>query len=74
MASTHPNHCDRLTYIFKAQKRFSTMLEAWKAGDVETVGRVFREDGIGLRDEYKISGPELETMCDIARTRPRRPG
>lgn len=46
------------------------MLEAWKAGDVETVGRVFREDGIGLRDEYKISGPELETMCDISRTVP----
>jgi galactokinase len=46
------------------------MLEAWRAGDVETVGGVFREDGIGLRDEYKISGPELETMCDIARTVP----
>lgn len=68
--TTHPNHCDRLTYIFHAQQRFSTMLEAWKAGDVETVGRVFREDGIGLRDEYKISGPELETMCDIARSVP----
>jgi galactokinase len=69
-AESHPGHCDRLTYIFKAQRRFSTMLEAWKAGDVRTVGRVFREDGIGLRDEYKISGPELETMCDIARTVP----
>ncbi len=68
--NTHPDHCDRLTYIFKSQKRFSTMLEAWKAGDVESVGRVFREDGIGLRDEYKISGPELETMCDLARTVP----
>ncbi len=41
-----------------------------KAGDVETVGRVFREDGIGLRDDYKISGPELETMCDLARAVP----
>jgi galactokinase len=67
---THPDYCDRLSYIFKAQQRFSTMLAAWKDGDVATVGRVFREDGIGLRDEYKISGPELETMCDIARTVP----
>jgi len=67
---SHPDHCDRLTYIYRAQKRFATMLSAWKAGDVETVGRVFREDGIGLRDEYRISGPELETMCDIARTVP----
>jgi galactokinase len=68
--NSHPDHCDRLTYIFKAQQRFSAMLEAWKAGDVETVGRVFREDGIGLRDEYGISGPELESMCDIARSVP----
>jgi len=65
-----PHLCDRLTYIFNAQKRFREMLEAWKRGDIETVGRVFREDGIGLRDEYCISGPELETMCDIARTVP----
>ena len=35
-----------------------------------TVGALFREDGIGLRDDYKISGPELETMCDIVRTVP----
>jgi len=46
------------------------MLDAWKRGDTETVGRVFRADGIGLRDTYKISGPELETMCDIVRTIP----
>jgi galactokinase len=46
------------------------MLEAWKAGDIETVGQIFRIDGIGLRDDYKISGPELETMCDIVRTVP----
>ncbi|HUW18497.1 MAG TPA: hypothetical protein VMW16_04275 [Sedimentisphaerales bacterium] len=66
----HPDLCDRLKYIFRAQKRFYKMLDAWKAGDVETVGRIFREDGIGLRDDYKISGPELETMCDIVRTVP----
>jgi galactokinase len=66
----HPDLCDRMKYIFSAQKRFYEMLEAWKAGDIETVGRIFRADGIGLRDEYKISGPELETMCDIVRTVP----
>jgi len=65
---SHPDLCDRLRYIFDAQKRFYKMLEAWKAGNIETVGRIFREDGIGLRDDYKISGPELETMCDIVRT------
>lgn len=66
----YPDLCDRLDYIFHAQKRFTRLLEAWKAGDIATVGEIFREDGIGLRDDYKISGPELETMCDIARTVP----
>ncbi len=67
---SHPDLCDRLRYIFDAQNQFYKMLEAWKAGDIETVGQIFRADGIGLRDDYKISGPELETMCDIVRTVP----
>jgi galactokinase len=64
----YPDLCDRLKYIFGAQKRFYEMLNAWKAGDIEKVGKIFRQDGIGLRDDYKISGQELETMCDIARS------
>ena len=65
-----PDHCDRLTYIFQAQKRFKKLLNAWRAGDVPRIGDIFRADGIGLRDNYRISGPELETMCDIARSVP----
>jgi galactokinase len=67
---SYPDLCDRLKYIFGAQQRFYKMLQAWKAGDIETVGVIFREDGVGLRDDYKISGLELETMCDIVRTVP----
>ena len=66
----YPDLFSRLHYIYFAQKRFYQMLEAWKRGDVPGVGKIFREDGWGLRDEYKISGPELETMCAIARTVP----
>ena len=68
--ASHPDLCDRLKYIYGAQQRFYRMLEAWKRGDVATVGALFREDGRGLRDEYKISGPELETMCDVVRAVP----
>jgi galactokinase len=66
----YPHLCERLNYIFHAQQRFYKMMEAWRSGDIETVGAVFRQDGVGLRDDYKISGPELETMCDIVRTVP----
>jgi galactokinase len=64
----HPELCARLVYIYGAQKRFYEMLDAWKAGDIETVGAIFRTDGVGLRDDYEISGPELESMCDSVRT------
>ena len=67
---SHPHLCRRLTYIYGAQERFAEMLKAWEGADVATVGRIFREDGLGLRDDYQISGKELETMCDIARTVP----
>jgi len=66
--TSHPHLCRRLTYIYNAQKGFYQMLDAWKNGDIELVGRIFRQEGIGLRDIYQISGPELDTMCDIART------
>lgn len=58
----------RLKYLYEAQSRFQGTLDAWRAGDIGKVGANFRADGIGLRDAYLISGPELETMCDIART------
>jgi galactokinase len=68
--TSHPHLCKRLDYIYHAQQRFERMLRSWKEGDVATVGAVFRADGIGLRDDYEISGRELETMCDIVRTVP----
>jgi galactokinase len=67
---SHPHLCARLNYIFHAQQRFHQMLNAWKSGDIATVGNIFRQDGIDLRDDYHISGPELEAMCDIARAVP----
>lgn len=67
---SHPHLLRRLDYLYHAQLRFYELMDAWEAGNVERVGAIFRADGIGLRDDYQISGPELETMCDIARTVP----
>ncbi|MDB2506157.1 hypothetical protein N9X20_01280 [Opitutales bacterium] len=65
-----PASVGRLKYLYEAQTRFAETLAAWRSGDIEQVGKNFRADGIGLRDDYIISGPELETMCDIARSVP----
>lgn len=69
-APSHPHLMARLRYLFAAQRRFGRLLDAYIHGDLEAVGAVFRADGLGLRNDYAISGPELETMCDIARTVP----
>ncbi len=66
--ASHPHLCKRLKYVFEAQERFAQMLAAWQAGDIRSMGALFRMDGFGLRDDYQISGPELEAMCDLART------
>lgn len=58
----------RLKYLFEARQRFQQTLRHWRDGAIEAIGANFRADGIGLRDDYAISGPELESMCDIART------
>jgi len=68
--SSHPHLIKRLEYIYFSQERFEDMVEAWSHGNIEKVGAIFRRDGIGLRDEYEISGPELETMVNVARTVP----
>lgn len=68
--SVPPRLLPRLTYLHEAQLRFPRLLDAWRRGDMRTVGGIFRHDGIGLRDDYQVSGPELEAMCDIARTVP----
>lgn len=65
-----PELADRLQYLQEAGARFPRLLQAWRVGDLVTVGSILRADGLGLRDLYKISGPELESMCDIARTVP----
>lgn len=63
-----PSGVGLLKYLFEAQGRFQDTLKAWREGAIEQVGSNFRADGLGLRDDYVISGKELETMCDIART------
>jgi galactokinase len=64
----NPDFSQRLKYLYEARMRFQQTLRHWREGAIAAIGANFRADGIGLRDDYQISGPELETMCDIART------
>lgn len=68
LQSRMPDCVPLVRYLYAAQSRIHSTIAAWKQGDFALVGENFRADGLGLRDEYQISGPELETMCDLART------
>ena len=60
----------RLRYLSGAIARFPRMLAAFALGDARELGRCMREDGISLRSDYCISGPELEGMCELVRAHP----
>lgn len=62
-----PDWCRRFDYLREASARFPRLVAAFARGDVVEIGACFRADGISLRDDYAISGPELETMCDLVR-------
>lgn len=62
-----PEWCHRFDYLRGAVARFPRLVEAFSRGDVATMGSCFRADGLSLRDDYAISGPELEVMCDLVR-------
>lgn len=67
---SRPGLLPRLRYLRDAQARFPRILDAFARGDAAELGACVRMDGISLRDDYCISGPELEAMCDIVRAQP----
>ena len=67
LADSPPELRARLRYLRGASLRLPRMVDAFARGDARELGACMRLDGISLRDDYCISGPELEAMCDIVR-------
>ncbi len=67
LADSPPELRARLRYLRGASSRLPRMVAAFAQGDARELGACLRLDGISLRDDYCISGPELEAMCDIVR-------
>lgn len=70
LSATRPELLPRLRYLRNAQSRLPRLIDAFARGDAAALGACVRQDGFGLRDDYRISGPELEAMCDIVRAEP----
>ena len=60
----------RAAHIVAENERVRTVVAAFEAGDLATVGAAFHAGHISLRDLFEISSPELDALVEIAETVP----
>jgi galactokinase len=58
----------RARHVIAENVRVSAVADALRAGDLETVGELFRASHESLRDLFDVSSPELDAMVEIARS------
>jgi galactokinase len=56
----------RARHVVTENERVLAVAEALEAGDMERVGRLFRESHLSLKDDYEVSIPALDTISDTA--------
>ena len=56
----------RAKHAVYENQRTIQAVEALKAGDIETFGKLMNETHVSLRDDYEVSCPEVDVLVDIA--------
>jgi galactokinase len=57
----------RARHVISEDKRVLSASEALNANDLETFGRLMNESHDSLRDDYQVTGEELDTLVEEAR-------
>ncbi|MBS3807012.1 MAG: galactokinase [Bacteroidales bacterium] len=57
----------RARHVITEDKRVIAATQALNSGDLETFGRLMNESHDSLRDDYEVTGKELDTLVDEAR-------
>ena len=57
----------RAEHIVNENARVLACIEAFEAGDLDEVGRLFYASHDSLRDLYEVSSPELDALVEIAK-------
>ena len=60
----------RARHVITENQRVLDATAALRRGDIHRFGRLLTESHASLRDDYKVSGPELDTLVDIALNTP----
>ena len=69
-AELPPVVLNRCRHVVEEDERVQQATVALRAGDLETLGRLFAASHASLRDLYEVSSPELDTLVEIAAATP----
>lgn len=56
----------RARHVVSEVQRTTDAVKALKVGDLEKFGKLMNESHISLRDDYEVTGPELDAMAEAA--------
>ena len=57
----------RARHVITEDDRVLAAVEALRAGDVASLGRLFYASHESMRDDYEVSIPEIDLLVDLAR-------
>lgn len=61
---------NRAKHVVNENNRVKQAVEALKAGDINTLGKLLNQSHASLRDDYEVSCQELDTIVSAAISRP----
>ena len=67
---TNPTDRKRTKHAVYENQRTLQAVERLKAGDLKTFGKLMNESHISLRDDYEVTGKELDTLAEAAWQQP----
>lgn len=67
---TNPTDRKRAKHAVYENQRTLRAVERLKAGDLKTFGKLMNESHISLRDDYEVTGKELDTLAEAAWQQP----
>ena len=67
---TNPTDRKRAKHAVYEHQRTLQAVERLKAGDLKTFGKLMNESHISLRDDYEVTGKELDTLAEAAWQQP----
>jgi len=65
-AITDPVAHKRARHVVGEVQRTTDAVKALKEGDIELFGKLMNASHVSLRDDYEVTGPELDTMAEEA--------